>query len=528
MHYNVGREVIFVVSLGEIYSILTSYDCTFINNQGDTKIDDISFITEKTQRIESTVLYLGKASQLLNSNLKEEKGSFILIKDMEISSSTVLTKGNYFLLPAQADLFEVFNVIKPQLIDNIQSMRNATNLLNTLIHSRGLKYIIKRSSEILNNPVILIDNSYRVIAYSKADQIKEKFWQENIRLGYCSFEFISEVKKIDALVKSPNTEKPFVVNCYASPNDKLVSKVIIGEKLVGYLIVLQSEEHFTYKTHEFLALLSTVIAQEINNNKDFSNMVGLMYENLLLDILDKKIDDHKLIEERIKRSELKMKKNFKVLVFDILSYNPSRFYRENLKNGLNKIFSSIYSVFYKDCVVSLISSDDDEPIDSEVEKRLLNFLEKHDLTIGVSKTFTNILDLSLQYKKTLRALEVGEKICEQDKIFYCEKHEFYLLLDKLNKNNGITDLKQYSHPVIQKLEQYDRNNDTYYLNTLFKYLKNNQNVNRTAKELFIHRNTMTYRINKIKEMTLIDFEDAETVFHIQMSHKIYDYQKNIL
>ena len=73
------------------------------------------------------------------------------------------------------------------------------------------------------------------------------------------------------------------------------------------------------------------------------------------------------------------------------------------------------------------------------------------------------------------------------------------------------------------MNQYDEINNTNYYHTLFLYLKNNQNSTLTAKDLFIHRNTMLYRINKIKELTNIDFSNTEETFQVLLSYKIMNY-----
>ncbi|WP_353893925.1 helix-turn-helix domain-containing protein [Proteinivorax hydrogeniformans] len=513
-----------MLSAGQIHSKLSEYECTFINNQESLEVEDIRFITSKTETVESKILYLGTVSQFSSSMLRFQKGNFLLVEDVEFSSVPQSLEGNYILLGECTDLLEVFNEIKSMLSQNLQSMKNATNLLNTLIHSRGLKYIIKRSSEILNNPVILLDNSFRIIAYSKVDKIEEEFWQENIKRGYCTFEFISEVKKIDALKKAPLSADPFIVTCFASPNKKLVSKVIVDEKVVGFIVVLENQEKITEKSNEFLSLLSNVISQEINSNKEFSNMVGLMHENLLVDILEGRIEDHDIIEERIKSSEIAIKDKFQVLVFNISKYKPSMYYRDNLKQGLSAIFKSIYPIFYKDYVVALLNFEHDEPMDSSTEQRLKEFLKDNNLTVGVSQVFNSLIKLKDQYRKTLKALELGSQINSDEKLFYSEKFNFYVLLDFLATNNLSQDeLKGFCHTAVQKIQKFDEDNDTQYSQTLYHFLLNNQNINKTANELFIHRNTMGYRLNKIREITSINFEDTETVFNIQMSYKIQQY-----
>ncbi|WP_438823690.1 helix-turn-helix domain-containing protein [Bacillus sp. JJ1764] len=73
------------------------------------------------------------------------------------------------------------------------------------------------------------------------------------------------------------------------------------------------------------------------------------------------------------------------------------------------------------------------------------------------------------------------------------------------------------------LLNYDKENNTDYYETLQAYLLNRQNLNETANQLFIHRNTIKYRLNKINELSKIDLTNGETVFQLAYSYKILHY-----
>ena len=56
------------------------------------------------------------------------------------------------------------------------------------------------------------------------------------------------------------------------------------------------------------------------------------------------------------------------------------------------------------------------------------------------------------------------------------------------------------------------------LSTVYKFFENNLNISETARQLYIHRNTLVYRLEKIQKLTGLDvrvFEDALT-FKIAM------------
>nr|WP_237449182.1 MULTISPECIES: helix-turn-helix domain-containing protein [unclassified Paenibacillus] len=79
------------------------------------------------------------------------------------------------------------------------------------------------------------------------------------------------------------------------------------------------------------------------------------------------------------------------------------------------------------------------------------------------------------------------------------------------------DLADFCHPVIQKLIAYDNAHKTSLLPTLEAYLQYVDTPNIAAKTLFIHRNTLFYRINRIRELFEIDLSDGDIRLKLQMT-----------
>ena len=74
-----------------------------------------------------------------------------------------------------------------------------------------------------------------------------------------------------------------------------------------------------------------------------------------------------------------------------------------------------------------------------------------------------------------------------------------------------------------KLESYDRKNNTELLGTLHAYLACHRNLSDAAASLYIHRNTLRGRLDRINDLIRVDFDDAETVFHLMFSYRIIEY-----
>ena len=59
--------------------------------------------------------------------------------------------------------------------------------------------------------------------------------------------------------------------------------------------------------------------------------------------------------------------------------------------------------------------------------------------------------------------------------------------------------------------------------TLYSYLRNNGSQAKTAKELWIHRSSLIYRLKKIEEVLDIQLDDYKTRLHLQLSYEIFNY-----
>lgn len=73
------------------------------------------------------------------------------------------------------------------------------------------------------------------------------------------------------------------------------------------------------------------------------------------------------------------------------------------------------------------------------------------------------------------------------------------------------------------LEQYDQQNDTEFVKTLRIYLASDCNLIETASRLFMHRNTIVYRIRKIKDILGSELDNSSVKFNLLMAFYIKDY-----
>ncbi len=71
-----------------------------------------------------------------------------------------------------------------------------------------------------------------------------------------------------------------------------------------------------------------------------------------------------------------------------------------------------------------------------------------------------------------------------------------------------------------ELKKHDEENQTQYMETLRVYLEQHLSATQAARELFIHRSTFLYRLDRIKEILQSELDDPEEIFYLELSLRL--------
>ncbi len=139
------------------------------------------------------------------------------------------------------------------------------------------------------------------------------------------------------------------------------------------------------------------------------------------------------------------------------------------------------------------------------------------LLIGVSSVVSSLKDLARAYKEARISLEVG-KVFDIEKPIMCYEK---LGIGRLIYQLPTTLCDIFLDEVFKKggLETLDRET----LMTVQSFFENNLNVSETSRKLFVHRNTLVYRLEKIRKLTGLDLRefDHAVTFKVALMVKKY-------
>ena len=142
-----------------------------------------------------------------------------------------------------------------------------------------------------------------------------------------------------------------------------------------------------------------------------------------------------------------------------------------------------------------------------------------DVKVAYGTVVQELKDVSKSYKEAKMALDVG-------KIFYAEKKVIAystLGIGRLIYQLPVNLCKIFIEEIFGDNIPMDLDEET--LNTLNKFFENNLNVSETSRQLFVHRNTLVYRIEKIQKSTGLDLRSFDDALTFKIALMVVNYMK---
>ena len=128
------------------------------------------------------------------------------------------------------------------------------------------------------------------------------------------------------------------------------------------------------------------------------------------------------------------------------------------------------------------------------------------LTVGVGGLCQAPLEISRSYAQARKAAEVAMRFGKRGQVLTFESLGLYRLLFQVGDRS---ELRAYVEQVLGSLIEYDRKHRTELIHTLATYLENNNSLQATARQLYVHVNTAAYRIQRIQVITGLDLSRTD-------------------
>lgn len=423
-----------------------------------------------------------------------------------------------------ADNKKLLSHIQDLLLDSYQTQTLYVSLLQTLLNGQNISTVLSNIAEKANSTLVVIDMSGKVLASSVPFRLQNALWQESVERGYCPPDFIEHVRDVR---RSNNLhdlkQNPFLHLCEEAELYYLFSRIIVDGALFGYVFMIQESEYFAPQYREFLPLISRIIADTTLKNQDHLTIRSHLQQNILTDILDGVSKEQAM--SRIHTGGIQFPERMCVLVVRPLYFHGKSYLRSTLLPLLARIFPTSLTVLYQKNVVLVIPQKEPLHLPEEALEHLREICEEERLAAGISNPFSNPVKLREYYVQAAKVCALSRRMDIKGAVHEYKDIAFYDMIDNLPKEQR---LNRYCHPALAMLREHDQKSGTKLYETLKVYTLSGFNQNLAAEQLFLHRNTMNYRRQKMEELTGLNLENPDTRFLLQYSFLIDSYLEHVI
>lgn len=406
----------------------------------------------------------------------------------------------------------------------LRQMRERILVLATLVSTgSGLQRLINEVADIFGRPASIIDTSLAMRAVS--DDFPELPPDSETRLSGFLLEDIQQLLRQAGLVNPHNKTDTVTVFSGTDFSGRVYTNhfafISIGKTPIGSLSIFSGIEPMRKSRIDLMPDITRLLSIEMQKDSTVLLNKSSFYTHLLTSLFDG--ETQMSVEFFQTRFALfgYVLKQYKYLFYIDFS---QEFFDVSRTQSFAELFhqampNNIYIV--RNGNITLLSSSAsgfDLPAMSDT---LQEIVEGTHIRIGISDIFENILTARTYLLQAQHAITTGLIMAPGDSVFSFDR---YRMADLLTKVDDRHILYSYRYPPLMKVIDEDKRHRTNLAWTLYLYLKNPAEPAEVCKELFIHKNTLYYRLDKIRSLMGTDLKQAEVIMQIQFTFLLLRFQ----
>ena len=439
----------------------------------------------------------------------------------------------------------------------------------TLLVSRGvgLKALLNRISDIFGVPCNVLDNSLSIVAQSDLfpTWVSDGQAVENAFLP----ERAVAAMKAEGLVARQQLSEPRVFSWHATEDDSLCfnhfAPISIGDTVIASLSLFTQFKPMRKSRIDLLPGIAHILSIEMQKSNVYLMNKSVYYSHLFTDLINGSIDeDPDTLRYRFSVFGYSLRPYKRIVFADLTREQMDTSQIQALAERLHKVLdNNIYVVttqgiilltsritfiddgFYCDKILpddivtrglSSAPRSDIEPDsrpDQDADDPLLIAEERLDLCeladvvrgtqvkIGVSSIFTDILHAPSYFSQAQRAISSGMAYDREGPVYFFANYRMADMVSHIEDQKALFALR---YPPLMHVIKEDLQHGTNLAYTLFVYLQNPSHPAEACEKLFIHKNTLYYRLDRIRQLMGVDIKNGWVITQVEMTFLILKHQ----
>ncbi len=424
-----------------------------------------------------------------------------------------------------------------EAVEIVQSVFDYYNDWDTMIRDaairRDFQTVIDKSWHILHNPVVLLDASWNVLAISKHYRYSklDPEWTHLCQFGSTSLSAFQNLRNDPT--NNYNIEGAQYYHMRNEGLSNCLSSLILSNDVVcGRINIIEYDREFNRGDEQILNYMVSLLAPHMNYFPQEK-------ETGCISVFQKLLTGQRVDWNQLRNYMRYMKWEQEKEQYELIAFCPKDDGKNHedthlLRNKLSRMLPKGDVAVVDQNVVLLIASKD---FQESVSDTIYKITTAQDYEIGKSLPFVDIRLCHQFYNQAVFAALGGKRILSAYAFKHsletsdadgkaeetAQIHSFYdCAIEFIIQNGNRHEAIAACHPDILKLWKMDREQNLDRIHTFRVYLNNERSLLSAAQELYVHRNTLVYRINKIIKELTCDLEDVYTRDYMKLSIRILE------
>lgn len=388
-----------------------------------------------------------------------------------------------------------------------------------MLEHAGMERLLQVTSEFLQNPLTVIG-----LDFTFAAEAGSKYLPPRARLYTdegLNVEYVNALLQNETYREMADTHETVMFPAYISGCRSMNRNLFVDEKATHRLILTECRVEITQGVICVLDILSEKLEfllaheeEETDPDRDI--------EQIFVRVLSDRTADYMQISRELSELGWGGNHEYMCLILQITYLNQQNLSTKAISRYIKKKLGDSVSFLYQDEIVVFFDLTRLGMNQEEVAGKLVYFIRDTYLKAGYSRVMTGHMNLRRQYVQAKTALDVGSRKKPYLWIHYFSQVAMTYILEQATKRLPGT---MICHEGLLELKKHDEENQTQYMETLRVYLEQHLSATQAARELFIHRSTFLYRLDRIREILQSDLDDPEEIFYLELSFRLLEQEE---
>ncbi len=490
-----------------------------------------ALLAEGGEALRANTLYIVREEGELSALTVPEDGNayaILVLSPVRIMPENLTSKRlNLCFLEEPGHYRDVMDTIAAINSREMEARECINALTEAFFSDRGNQYILDQAQKMLMCPVIQISLTGGSVLISCNDRSLDPASglgeiAARIRRGrLTSEEAMWRLFDRDSISRLTDDDRPELLETY---NETLKMRQMTAQARmknmeVAMVTVLSDKGPFTQTDRNILLHLCVLVGQELQKKSLYThnpNEIKAQFLNYL--IFSHTVSDDYIYEVTQLRRVFEVKDKFYLMVMesmDDVTHTDANLFSGLLLQIQPILVHSLYLIREVELVI-LFNLPEKANIHALIDHVLTPKCKKYHLIAGISNMYRDLRETGRYYQQAQKSASLGAIYKDSALNYFSD----IAPKEMLNFMAHHEDLLSFCVPELLDLLNYDKKNGTALTDTLYVYLEHVGSTAAAAKALFIHKNTMLYRIARIREILHCNLDKGEDVYKLMMSLRI--------